>query len=278
MPADHSIPGHVAIVMDGNGRWAKEQGLPRLEGHRQGAIRARQVVEWAEESGVRQISLFAFSTENWSRPKVEVRGLMSMLASLLPREIPAMNEKGVRVRALGDTGALPAKAQRAVEKACRETQGNNQIDLVLCLNYGGQQEILSGVRAACRWASDQPDMQNAIEALDADGFRKFLWCGDLLPVDLLIRTGGEHRISNFFLWDTAYSELYFSTRYWPAFTRQDFKAALDDYARRERRFGKTSEQISNMKVSGKKIVSRQSGGGQAGRKQSKETTGMPNDV
>lgn len=243
MSSKHSIPRHVAIIMDGNGRWARQRGLPRLEGHRQGAARARQVVEWAAESGVRQISLFAFSTENWSRPKMEVRGLMSMLASLLPREIPAMNEKGVRVRALGDTSALPKKAKQAVEKACRETRANNRIDLVLCLNYGGWQEILAGVHAACHWALEQPDMEKALVALNAEEFRKFLWCGDLLPVDLLIRTGDEHRISNFFLWDAAYSELYFSKQYWPEFTNKDFKAALSDYARRERRFGKTSEQI-----------------------------------
>ncbi len=239
----HSIPRHVAIIMDGNGRWAKQRRLPRLEGHRQGAVRAREVVEWAAEFGVRQISLFAFSTENWSRPKMEVRGLMSMLASLLPREIPAMNEKGVRVRALGDTSALPEKAQRAVARACRETRTNNRIDLVLCLNYGGWQEILAGVRAACHWALEQPDAEKALATLDAGEFRKFLWCGDLLPVDLLIRTGDEHRISNFFLWDAAYSELYFSKQYWPAFTHEDFRLALHDYARRERRFGKISEQI-----------------------------------
>jgi len=243
MQVNHSIPAHVAIIMDGNGRWARQQGLPRLEGHRQGAIRARQVVEWAADSGVRQISLFAFSTENWSRPKIEVRGLMSMLASLLPREIPAMNENGVRVRTLGDTGALPKKAQRAIEKTCRETRTNDRIDLVLCLNYGGRQEMLAGVRTAYQWALAQPDAEQALADLDEERFRKFLWCGDLLPVDLLIRTGDEHRISNFFLWDAAYSELYFSRQYWPAFTHEDFKAALDDYARRERRFGKTSEQI-----------------------------------
>lgn len=229
--------------MDGNGRWAKQQGLPRLEGHRRGTIRARQVVEWAEESGVRQISLFAFSTENWARPKIEVRGLMSILASMLPLEIPAMNKKGVRVRTLGDTGALPKRAQRAIEKTCRETQTNNRIDLVLCLNYGGRQEILAGVRAACQWASTQPDIEKALADMDDERFRKFLWCGDLLPVDLIIRTGDEHRISNFYLWDAAYSELYFSKQYWPAFTREAFDAALDDYAHRERRFGKISEQI-----------------------------------
>jgi len=247
MQSNHAVPAHVAIIMDGNGRWAKQRGLPRLEGHRQGAARARQVVEWAAESGVRQISLFAFSTENWSRPRMEVRGLMSMLASLLPREIPAMNEKGVRVCALGDTSALPKKAQRAVEKACRETRANKRIDLVLCLNYGGRQEILAGVHAAYRWALEQPDAEKALVALDAEAFRKFLWCGYLLPVDLLIRTGDEHRISNFFLWDAAYSELYFSKQYWPAFTQKDFKAALDDYTRRERRFGKISEQVDSHK-------------------------------
>ncbi len=243
MPSKHSIPCHVAIIMDGNGRWAMQRGLPRLEGHRQGALRVRQVVEWAAEAGVRQLSLFAFSTENWSRPTMEVRGLMSILASLLPREIPAMHAKGVRVRTLGDTHALPKKAQRAVEKVCRDTRANDRIDLVLCLNYGGWQEILAGVHAACHWALAQPDTDKALVALDAEGFRKFLWCGNLLPVDLLIRTGDEHRISNFFLWDAAYSELYFSKQYWPAFTHEEFKAALDDYACRERRFGKTSEQI-----------------------------------
>ena len=173
---------------------------------------------------------------------MEVRGLMSILTSLLPREISAMNENGVRVRALGDTRALPEKAQRAVEKVCRETRANDRIDLVLCLNYGGWQEILAGVHAACHWALAQPDAEKALAALDAEGFRKFLWCGDLLPVDLLIRTGDEYRISNFFLWDVAYSELYFSKQYWPAFTHEEFKVALADYARRERRFGKISEQ------------------------------------
>jgi len=229
--------------MDGNGRWAKQQGLPRLEGHRRGTVRARQVVEWAEEFGVRQISLFAFSTENWCRPKTEIRGLMSILASLLPLEIPAMNKKGVRVRTLGDTGALPKRAQRAIAKTCRETQANDRIDLVLCLNYGGQQEILAGLRAAYQWVSSQPDIEKALAEINEDHFRTFLWCGDLLPVDLIIRTGDEHRISNFFLWDAAYAELYFSKQYWPAFSYEDFKAALDDYASRERRFGKTSEQM-----------------------------------
>jgi len=237
------IPQHVAVVMDGNGRWAKSKGLMRLEGHRRGAARAREIVEWAANAGVRQISLFAFSTENWSRPKIEVRGLMSMLATLLPREIPAMQREGVRLRALGDISALPKRAQQAIERASRETASNTRIDLILCLNYGGQQEILAGVQRMCAWANDQDDMKAALASVDAGRFRHFLWCDDLAPVDLLIRTGGEHRISNFFLWDAAYCELYFSNRYWPDFEHDDFLAALENYAGRERRFGRISEQL-----------------------------------
>jgi len=245
MQNNSSLPHHVAVVMDGNGRWAKSRGLPRLEGHRRGAAKARQIVEWAADAGIKQISLFAFSTENWSRPKVEVRGLMSMLATLLPREIPAMQQKGVRVRALGDISALPDKAQKAIERACRETAGNGRIELVLCLNYGGQQEVLAGARRMLAWAAGQEDAQAALASIDEKGIREFLWCAGLAPVDLLIRTGGEHRISNFFLWDVAYSELYFSDRYWPDFEQADLQAALDDYARRERRFGKISEQLAD---------------------------------
>ncbi len=243
MTSQQTSPRHVAIIMDGNGRWARQHGLPRLEGHKQGAMRAREVVKWAVEFNVRQLSLFAFSTENWARPRLEVRGLMSMLASMLPREIRAMHDNGVRVRALGDLSALPSRARQAVGQAIQATQHNNRIDLVLCLNYGGRQEILAAVRKVCRWAVEQPDMEKALSTLDPDTFRKFLWCGELHPVDLIIRTGGEHRISNFYLWDAAYSELYFCSRYWPDFNKEDFLLALEDYARRERRFGRISEQI-----------------------------------
>lgn len=237
------LPRHIAVIMDGNGRWARDKGLPRLEGHRQGAARARELVEWAADAGIQQVSLFAFSTENWLRPKVEVRGLMSMLATLLPREIPLMQEKGVRVRTLGNITGLPDKAQRAIRLACQETAGNKRIELVLCLNYGGQQEVLDGAKRMAAWAASQDDMRAALDSVDVEGFRHFLWSDELPPVDLLIRTGGEHRISNFFLWDAAYCELYFSKRYWPDFGYKDFLAALDDYAHRERRFGLTSEQL-----------------------------------
>ncbi len=246
-PTDESsgaVPGHVAIIMDGNGRWAKERGLPRLEGHRQGAERARGVVEWAADAGVKQISLFAFSTENWDRPKREVRGLMTLLATLLPRELDRMQQNGVRLLTLGDITLLPERARKAVESVQAKTASNSRIDLVLCLNYGGQQEILDAAKRLCHWAAQQPDMQKAVNAVDTRQFRSFMWRDELLPVDLLIRTGGEYRISNFHLWDAAYAELYFTPVFWPDYSREELQKALDDYASRERRFGQTSEQVA----------------------------------
>lgn len=240
-----TVPKHVAIIMDGNGRWAKARGLPRLEGHRQGAERAREVVEWATDAGIKQLSLYAFSTENWERPKPEVRGLMALLATLLPRELGRMQKNGVRLLTLGDISLLPDRARKAVEKTCLETKDNKRIDLILCLNYGGQQEIVDGAKNLSRWACAQPDPVKALESIDAEQFRRFLWRNEFLPIDLLIRTGGEYRISNFHLWDAAYAELYFSQTYWPEYSREEFIKAMDEYGRRERRFGQTSEQVSD---------------------------------
>lgn len=242
MPETDNVPNHVAIVMDGNGRWAEQHRLPRLEGHRRGAKIARQIVEWAADAGVRQISLFAFSTENWARPKMEVEGLMSLLASMLVKELPKMQEKGVRFRTLGHVSSLPDKAKRAVERACIETCANKRIDLILCLNYGGQQEIVEGVKQVTHWVAEQSNPDQALAEINTETFRNFLWCAETKPVDLLIRTGAELRISNFLLWDAAYAELYFCDKYWPDFSRQDFLNALDDFAGRERRFGLTSSQ------------------------------------
>jgi len=237
------LPKHVGIIMDGNGRWAKAQGKARLEGHQQGAVVARHVVRWAKELGVRHLSLYAFSTENWNRPKLEVRGLMSLLAFMLPRTMPEMQENGVRFRVLGDISLLPDRARRAVEKACAETASNNTIDLILCLNYGGQQEILAAVKDAVFWVMAQPDQDDALASLSVDKLRSMMWRRDLAPLDLMIRTGGEKRISNFHLWDAAYAELYFTDVLWPSFCKQDLQAALAEYAGRERRFGLTSEQV-----------------------------------
>ena len=237
------IPNHVGIVMDGNGRWAKSQDKVRLEGHKKGADVARQVVRWAQKLGIRHISLYAFSTENWDRPKLEVRALMGLLAMMLPKTLPEMKENGVRFRVLGDISPLPAKARKAVEQACAETCDNSSIDLILCLNYGGQQEIVAGVQQTVKWLESQSDSEKALAELTPETFRSMLWRHDMAPVDLLIRTGGEHRISNFHLWDAAYAELYFSDLFWPDFTENDLQMAVEDYAARERRFGKTSEQV-----------------------------------
>ncbi len=243
LAAKAEIPRHVGIVMDGNGRWAKARGKVRLEGHREGAARARDVVEWASELGIRQLSLYAFSTENWDRPKLEVRGLMSLLATMLPREIPMMMDKNVRLRVLGDISALPGAAHRAVDAACRETVDNSGIELILCLNYGGQQEIISGIREFAGQLLKADDADEQLEQLTPDAFRSFLWRRDLAPVDLLIRTGGEKRISNFHLWDAAYAELYLTDCLWPDYSKSELEAALQDYASRERRYGRTSEQV-----------------------------------
>lgn len=241
--AESILPTHVGIIMDGNGRWARARGQNRLAGHKQGADVARNVVRWAKELGIKQISLYAFSTENWDRPRLEVRGVMSLLAILLPKILPEMMRNGVCFRVLGDISPLPNSARKAVEQACAETANNSAIDLILCLNYGGQQEIIAAVKQTLHWAQSQPDPQQALSNLNSEQFRARMWRHDIAPVDLLIRTGGEMRISNFHLWDAAYAELYFSDVFWPDFSKQDLQLALDEYARRERRYGLTSEQV-----------------------------------
>ncbi len=244
-----SVPQHVAIIMDGNGRWAEAQGMSRVEGHKKGAKRVRDVISWASEAGVKQVSLYAFSTENWKRPKLEVTALMTLLATLLPLEIPSMRKQGVRLLTLGDISRLPWAARKALKKTKEATAHHDVIDVILCLNYGGQQEIIEGVKAFCNSFQNEIEKENALESLNEESFRSYLWRDDILPVDLLIRTGGERRISNFHLWDAAYAELYFTEQLWPAYTQEDFQEALNDYMRRERRFGKTSEQIREAKAS-----------------------------
>ncbi|MDQ6991583.1 MAG: polyprenyl diphosphate synthase [Mariprofundaceae bacterium] len=238
-----SIPQHVAIIMDGNGRWAKMQGKERLQGHRQGAGHVRDVVEWASDAGVKQVSLYVFSTENWRRPKFEVKALMALLTTLLPLEISAMNKKGVRLLTLGDLSKLPWLARKSIQKTCNATQHNQKIDLILCLNYGGQQEIVGAVQSFCQSWQEQGCSVEQLAELTVEKFSSYLPRKNILPVDLLIRTGDECRISNFYLWDVAYAELYFTDCLWPDYSREELQRALDDYASRERRFGRTSEQV-----------------------------------
>ena len=168
---------------------------------------------------------------------------MGLLAYMLPKNIPMMREEGVRFRVLGDISVLPGSARRAVKKACEETRNNTVIDLILCLNYGGQQEILAGVKETLSWVQSQANQDEALKTLSLEKFRSMMWSGDIEPLDLLIRTGGEKRISNFHLWDAAYAELYFTDVLWPDFCRADLQAAVDDYSNRERRYGLISEQL-----------------------------------
>lgn len=237
------VPKHVAIIMDGNGRWAKALGLSRIEGHKQGAKRIRDVIQWAKDAGVRQVSLFAFSTENWKRPKLEVTALMTLMATLLPLEVAKMQQENARLLTLGDISKLPWLARRALQKACKATANNTAIDVILCLNYGGQQEIIAGMRRFIKSFDNPDNLAKALADVTPEEFAKYLARDEILPVDLLIRTGGEKRISNFHLWDAAYAELYFSDTNWPAYSKQDLLAAIEDYANRERRFGQTSEQV-----------------------------------
>ena len=240
------VPQHVAIIMDGNGRWAKAQGFSRLEGHKQGAKRLRDVIRWARDAGIKQVSLYAFSTENWKRPKLEIQGLMALMATMLPLEVPKMMEEGARLLTLGDTSKLPWLARKALQRAVKATQDNTSVDVILCLNYGGQQEIIEGIKNFCASFETASEKEAALAALTPELFAAYLGREQILPVDLLIRTGGEKRISNFHLWDAAYAELYFTDTNWPAYSEADLKAALDDYASRERRFGKTSEQVQGV--------------------------------
>ncbi len=240
-----SLPLHVGIIMDGNGRWAKAQGKNRLEGHKKGAEVARDVVHWSKNLGIKQVSLFAFSTENWQRPKLEVRGLMSLLAILIPKTLPEMMHLNVRFRTLGDISPLPNSAKKSVKQAVEATKNNSGIDLILCLNYGGQQEILSAAKNALRHALLQDNPEQAMEELNPTTFRELMWCDDIAPLDLLIRTGGEKRISNFHLWDAAYAELYFTDVLWPDYSQEHLELALEDFKARERRYGLTSEQVQS---------------------------------
>lgn len=227
-------PHHIAIVMDGNGRWAKRRLLPRIAGHRQGVESLRRCIRACAARGVRVLTVFAFSSENWRRPADEVGGLLELLGKALTREVPALQKAGVRLHFVGERTALSADLQAALAQAEHDTAANSQLLLNVCLNYGGRWDV---AQAAARVAaSGQPMTESALAAA--------LALAHVPDPDLLIRTGGEQRISNFLLWQCAYSELFFSPQLWPDFDEAALDDALAAYAGRERRFGQTSEQIS----------------------------------
>lgn len=234
------LPRHIAIIMDGNGRWAKRQGLARMFGHRQGVETVHQITEAAAELGIRFLTLYTFSTENWNRPKEEVDALMALLVDTIVKETPTLMKNNVRLLTIGDLDRLPQETRRKFEGCIEETSANTGLSLVVALSYSARWEITHAVQEAVRLAAAG---QIKEEDITEEYISNSLTTKDIPDPDLLIRTSGELRISNFLLWQLAYSELYFTTCLWPEFTKEEFYKAILDYQHRERRFGKTSEQI-----------------------------------
>jgi undecaprenyl diphosphate synthase len=241
------IPRHVAIIMDGNGRWAERRGLSRIEGHRQGLEAVRAVVRAAHELGISTLTLYAFSLENWNRPKAEVEELMRLLEHYLEAELQEVMRNGVRLRCIGRSERLPAPVRERVEAACARTARNREMTLVFALSYGGRQEIVDAARKLLR---DAELGKVDPERLDEKTFAAYLYDPELPDPDLLIRTGAELRVSNFLLWQIAYTELYCTDVMWPDFRKDDLVAALLEYQERERRFGLTGAQVRGGQVGG----------------------------
>jgi undecaprenyl diphosphate synthase len=235
--AHGAVPRHIAIIMDGNGRWARERHMPRPFGHRSGMKAVRAVVEGCREAGVEWLSLFAFSQENWQRPETEVSALMSLLEEYIAREAEDLRQQGVRVRVFGDLERLNTQAAAAVERVMRDTASGDKLGLNLFISYGGRAEL---VRAARLLAADVKAGSLAPEAIDESEIRARLYTANFPDPDLLIRTSGEQRLSNFLLWQVAYAELYISSVLWPDFGRTALYEAILDFQRRDRRFGRVS--------------------------------------
>lgn len=235
------LPKHVAVIMDGNGRWAKQKGNMRLFGHQNGVKAVREVTEAAAELGIEYLTLYAFSTENWNRPKAEVEGLMSLLVSTIASETKTLNNNNVRLRVIGCHN-LPASVQKKLDECVAQTASNTGLTLVLALSYSSRWEI---TEAARQIAADVKSGKITAESIDENTVSQCLSTSFMPDPELLIRTSGELRISNFLMWQIAYSELYFCETLWPDFRKDDFYRAIVEYQGRERRFGKTSEQVRN---------------------------------
>lgn len=234
------LPQHIAIIMDGNGRWAQRQGQPREFGHKNGVDAVREATEAAAELGVRYLTLYAFSTENWNRPQSEVAALMSLLVSAIHNELPTLQKNNIRLRAIGNLGSLPVNAQRELQDAINATAGNTRMTLVLALSYSAKWEMTQAVRTI---AQQVKEGRLTVDQINEHLIDNYLTTKDIPDPELLIRTSGETRISNFLLWQIAYSELYFTPVLWPDFRREHLYEAIYDFQTRERRFGKTSEQV-----------------------------------
>ena len=235
------LPKHIAIIMDGNGRWAKKKGAARVFGHKNAIKAVRDVTEGCAELGVGYLTLYAFSTENWSRPKAEITALMQLLISTIRSEISTLMENDIKLSTIGDTNSLPVKCQKELKEAMGITAANSKMTLVLALSYSGRWDIL---KAAKKLAREVSEGKVNLENVDQSAFEKYLNTSGVPDPELLIRTSGEERISNFLLWQMAYTELYITDMLWPDFRRENLYEAIVSYQSRERRFGKISEQLN----------------------------------
>jgi undecaprenyl diphosphate synthase len=235
------LPKHVAVIMDGNGRWAKQRGKLRTFGHNNGVKAVRETVEVAAEIGIEHLTLYAFSTENWNRPKLEINALMTLLVKTISKETKTLTKNNIRLNAIGDLESLPSSCLKELDEAIEKTKGNTRMTLTLALSYSSKWEITKAIKSI---AKNVNSGKLKVEEIDESTLDKHLCTLGIPDPELLIRTSGEHRISNFLLWQIAYAELYFTDKLWPDFNRADFEAAIIDYQGRERRFGKISEQIS----------------------------------
>ena len=230
------LPKHIAIIMDGNGRWAKQKGMLRAFGHENGTKSVRQTVETSAELGIENLTLYAFSTENWNRPSKEVNALMTLLVSAINKETKTLMDNNIKLSAIGDTDSLPSKAKKELAEAIDKTKENTRMTLVLALSYSGRWDILNAVNEIAKKGVGN-------DKITEEQFQQYLSTKSVPDPELLIRTSGEYRISNFLLWQIAYAELYFTNTLWPDFSKEDLYHAIIEYQKRERRFGKTSEQI-----------------------------------
>jgi undecaprenyl diphosphate synthase len=237
---NEKLPQHIAIIMDGNGRWAKKNGKERYEGHYQGVETVRKIVEASAELGVKFLTLYAFSTENWHRPKEEVDALMHLFVETIQQELPTLNKNGIRLRAIGDIASMPQQNIDKLNETMAKTKQNNKMDLVLALSYSGRWEILDAVKKILK---DQQKKPFSTEEITEELFSSYLNTAGIPDPELLIRTSGELRISNYLLWQIAYTELYITPKLWPEFDKEDLYEAIVDFQNRERRFGMTSDQI-----------------------------------
>ena len=241
--AKNNVPNHIAIIMDGNGRWAKLKGKPRVFGHKNGITSVRQVIEGCAEIGINYLTLYAFSTENWNRPKLEVKTLMALLVSSLKKELKTLQKNNIKLNTIGNLESLPKKAQKELAEVIEKTKNNSTLTLTLALSYGSREEIVNVIKNISKKVVNN---ELRVEEINEKIINNHLYTFSLPDVDFMIRTSGEKRISNFLLWQMAYAELYFTDTFWPDFRKENLFKAVLEYQNRERRFGKTSEQIEKI--------------------------------